>query len=149
VILLVEDDVIIRYDLASVLRNAGYEVMEASDGNGALALIEKSPPDLVITDVRMPAGSGLVLAVHIHVKWPDKPVILMSGVLSEDAGKYISQGVAEFIHKPVDTTALIEIVKRLFPDPLPGRSIVLAESLRLGCLASLQQLRDLADEELR
>ena len=57
-ILLVEDDVIIRYDLASVLRNAGYEVMEASDGNGALALIEKSPPDLVITDVRMPAESG-------------------------------------------------------------------------------------------
>lgn len=48
----------------------------------------------------------------------------MSGVLSEDAGKYISQGVAEFIHKPVDPTALIEIVKRLFPDPLPGRSIV-------------------------
>lgn len=69
-ILLVEDDVIIRYDLASVLRNAGYEVMEASDGNGALALIEKSPPDLVITDVRMPAGSGLVLAVHIHVNGP-------------------------------------------------------------------------------
>jgi DNA-binding NtrC family response regulator len=124
VILLVDDDEGVRYALARILRNAGYEVKEAGDGTEALALLQKSYFDLVITDVRMPAESGLVLATHIHVKWPDKPVILMSGYLSEDAGKYISQGLAVFIHKPVHPSILIAQVKRLL-NPSLGHSSIL------------------------
>jgi DNA-binding NtrC family response regulator len=124
VILLVDDDEGIRYVLARILRNAGYEVTEAADGIEALALLQKSYFDLVITDVRMPAESGLVLAIHIHVKWPDKPVILMSGYLSEEAGKYVSQGLAEFIHKPVHPAILIAKVKRLL-NPSLGHSSIL------------------------
>jgi CheY-like chemotaxis protein len=88
VILLVEDDPESRYAVAHILRGNGYDVREAADGNEALALIQelllqKLSIDLVITDLRMPNESGLVLAAHIHVKWPQVPMLLMSGYLSE------------------------------------------------------------------
>jgi DNA-binding NtrC family response regulator len=110
--------------LGRILRNAGYEVKEAGNGTEALALLQKSHFDLVITDVRMPAESGLVLAIHLRVKWPDRHVILMSGYLSEEAGKYVSQGLAEFIHKPVHPAILIAKVKRLLNPTLGHNSIL-------------------------
>jgi CheY-like chemotaxis protein len=122
-ILLVEDEPASRYALAHTLRNHGYDVREAADGNEALGLIQelllqKSSIDLVITDLRMPNENGLVLAAHVHVKWPQVPMLLMSGYLSERAGKLVSEGFAEFIHKPIDPSALIAAVQRL----LQGRA---------------------------
>jgi CheY-like chemotaxis protein len=122
-ILLVEDEPGARYALARVLRGHGYDVREAADGNEALTLIQellfgKLSIDLVITDLRMPNETGLVLAAHIRGKWPRIPILLMSGYLSEDAGKLVSEGLAEFISKPVDQLALVAAVQRL----LQGRS---------------------------
>jgi CheY-like chemotaxis protein len=122
-ILLVEDEPGSRYALARVLRGHGYDVREAADGNEALTLIQellfgKLSIDLVITDLRMPNETGLVLAAHIRGKWPRIPILLMSGYLSEDAGKLVSEGLAEFISKPVDQPALVAAVQRL----LQGRS---------------------------
>jgi CheY-like chemotaxis protein len=118
VILLVEDDPESRYAVAHILRGNGYDVREAADGNEALALIQelllqKLSIDLVITDLRMPNESGLVLAAHIHVKWPQVPMLLMSGYLSEPAGNLVSEGFAEFIQKPIDPAVLIATVQRL------------------------------------
>jgi|RhiMetdeSRZDD1v2_1073273.scaffolds.fasta_scaffold108943_4 DNA-binding NtrC family response regulator len=112
-ILLVEDEAESRYTLARILRHHGYDVMEAADGNEALDLLEKSHFDVVISDLRMPHQTGLVLVAHIHVKWPQMPVLLMSGYLSEDAGKLLSEGWAKFIHKPVYPSDLIATVQRL------------------------------------
>jgi CheY-like chemotaxis protein len=117
-ILLVEDEPGSRYALARVLRGHGYDVREAADGNEALTLIQellfgKLSIDLVITDLRMPNETGLVLAAHIRGKWPRIPILLMSGYLSEDAGKLVSEGLAEFISKPVDQPALVAAVQRL------------------------------------
>jgi CheY-like chemotaxis protein len=122
-ILLVEDEPGSRYALARVLRGHGYDVREAADGNEALTLIQellfgKLSIDLVITDLRMPNETGLVLAAHIRGKWPRIPILLMSGYLSEEAGKLVSEGLAEFISKPVDQPALVAAVQRL----LQGRS---------------------------
>jgi DNA-binding NtrC family response regulator len=116
-ILLVEDEAESRYALAHILRHHGYDVMEAADGNEALDLLAKSQFDLVITDLQMPNTSGLVLTAHIHVRWPELPVLLVSGHLSEAAGKLVSAGWAEFIHKPVDATVLIPTVERLLSAP--------------------------------
>jgi CheY-like chemotaxis protein len=117
-ILLVEDEPASRYALGRVLRDHGYDVREAADGSEALALIQellfqKFSIDLVITDLRMPNDTGLVLAAHVRVKWPRIPILLMSGYLSEAAGKLVSEGLAEFISKPVDQPALIAAVQRL------------------------------------
>jgi CheY-like chemotaxis protein len=118
VILLVEDDPESRYALAHILRGHGYDVREAPDTSEALVVIQELlfqnlSIDLVITDLRMPNENGLVLAAQIHVKCPEVPVLLMSGYLSERTGKLISEGFAEFIHKPIDPPVLITAVQRL------------------------------------
>jgi DNA-binding NtrC family response regulator len=112
-ILLVEDEAITRNALADALRSEGHEVIQAADGNEALALLQKSRFDLVITDLLIPNQSGFVLVTSIRVMWPHMPILLISGHLSPEAGKFVSEGFTEFIHKPIDPVELVATVKRL------------------------------------
>jgi CheY-like chemotaxis protein len=89
--------------------------MEAADGIEALALLEKRRFDLVISDIRMPNLDGYTLVARIRVKWPNMPIILMSGYLSQDAVKTSLNGPVEFVPKPIDPPALIAAVQRLLP----------------------------------
>jgi CheY-like chemotaxis protein len=112
-ILIVEDDAIVRNSLTLVLRAHGHEVMEARDGPEALTLLNKRDFGLVITDLVMPKLNGFDLVDQIRSRWPRTPILLISGYVSEDAGKTILGGVAEFMHKPIDPPALITTVQRL------------------------------------
>jgi two-component system response regulator HydG len=112
-ILLVEDEPKSRYAVARILRRHDYEVAEAAGGNEALALLNKSHFDLIITDLKMPDQSGLVLLAHIRANWPQMPLIMMSGYLSEAAGKIVADGFSEFLRKPIDPPTLIATVRRL------------------------------------
>jgi DNA-binding NtrC family response regulator len=114
-ILLVEDDAASRYAFARLLRGEGYEVIEAGDGNEAVALLDGLPVDLVITDMVLPKINGLHLVSLIHARRPGIPIVLMSGYLSERAGKIILDGSADFFQKPVRPSALVRTVKRLLP----------------------------------
>src|SRR6476619_3666285 len=113
-ILLVEDEERAREVFARILRHAGYAVMEAADGLEALALLENLPCDLVVSDILMPKLNGYALVARIRAKWPNMPIILTSGYLSQDAAQRIS-GSVEFIPKPIDPQALIATVQRLVP----------------------------------
>jgi DNA-binding NtrC family response regulator len=112
-ILLVEDEAITRTALADTLRREGHEVIEAADGNKALALLQESHFDLIITDVILPKQSGFVLVARIRVTWPHMPILLISGQLSREVGKNVSTGFTQFIQKPVDPVELVVTVKRL------------------------------------
>jgi two-component system OmpR family response regulator len=115
VILLVENEVIARYAFADALRREGHQVIEAEDGAQALSLFEKSHFDLVITDLIMPRINGFELIAQIRRKSPQMPILLISAYLSEEGGRIISDGSAEFLHKPVDSADLIAAVQRLLP----------------------------------
>jgi CheY-like chemotaxis protein len=115
VILLVENEVIARYAFADALRREGHQVIEAEDGAQALSLFEKSHFDLVITDLIMPRINGFELIAQIRRKSPQMPILLISAYLSEEGGTIISDGSAEFLHKPVDSADLIAAVQRLLP----------------------------------
>lgn len=81
VILVVEDEVFIRFDVADMLRENGFEVIEAGDAGQALAaLASGARVDLVFSDIQMPgAMNGLGLARHVLETSPGLPVILTSG----------------------------------------------------------------------
>jgi CheY-like chemotaxis protein len=81
VILVVEDEVFIRFDAADFLRDGGFEVIEAGCGDEALRVLESGARvDLVFTDIQMPgAMNGLDLAGHVYAHRPGLPVILTSG----------------------------------------------------------------------
>jgi DNA-binding NtrC family response regulator len=112
-ILLVEDDSTIRSKLSDILRREGYEVEEAGDGVQALARLERSHFDLVITDFAMRRMDGLALLERLQSVSPELPLILISGYTSKATGMALVKGRAEFLRKPFKPEALTETIKRL------------------------------------
>jgi PAS domain S-box-containing protein len=92
-ILLVDDDADVRSAAAAMLRDAGYEVVEASSAAAALDALERaeSPTGLVLADISMPGINGVEFAAIVRRTWPALPVLLMtgyadSGLLRDAAG---------------------------------------------------------------
>jgi len=110
-ILLVDDEENYRELIAKVLTKAGYAVLQAADGMGALSLLERSNVDLVISDILMPVLNGYALVARLREKWPDMPVILTTGFLSPDAAKSMMKGSVDFIPKPINAETLLDMVR--------------------------------------
>ena len=102
-VIVVDDDDAIREMMAVVLAQADYEVMTARDGEEALHLMTSFPPDLVISDLRMPRMSGFELLRIMRGRYPAIPVIAMS---SEFGGDALPTGVIAdvFLSKDCCTT---------------------------------------------
>jgi two-component system response regulator GlrR len=79
-ILVVDDDQDACDMLATALGQAGYAVETVTDGFEALAKLEHTAPDLILTDLQMPGMNGLELIQRIHAADPGAPIILMTGV---------------------------------------------------------------------
>jgi len=125
-ILLVDDEENYRELIARVLTKAGYAVLQAADGMGALSLLERSNVDLVISDILMPVLNGYALVARLREKWPDMPVILTTGFLSPDAAKSMMKGSVDFIPKPINAEALLDMVRgRIAPVELITNNQVL------------------------
>ncbi|MEY4940019.1 MAG: hypothetical protein RIQ93_1754 [Verrucomicrobiota bacterium] len=111
-ILLVEDNPDLRALALDLLEMSGYQVVGADGLGTAIAAFEQAQPDLVLTDVKFPAGSGLALLAHIraHPARSSTPVMLMSGE-REQAGAIM--GADGFVQKPFDVEALLTSVAEL------------------------------------
>ena len=115
-ILLVDDEPAARFLLTRILGQRDYTFTEAGDGIQALDFLGKSGFDLIITDFRMPNLDGLELAVRARTRWPDIPIVLMSGYFSQTAWKLFSELFAGFIQKPINRRTLIQMIhKNLMP----------------------------------
>ena len=111
IILLVEDDVLVRFTTAETLRDEGYTVLEAVDAPEALALIGTGHPlDLVLSDVRMPGEmDGATLSHAIKALRPNLPIALISSHL--DPG--MTHAGEAFLSKPYEPAELLELVAKL------------------------------------
>jgi len=110
-ILLVEDEYAALEVLTLLLRQEGYHVLEAGDGEEALVRLEEQRPDLVLTDYWMPRldGFGLCERMQEDKRWRDIPVIMMSA--SSLQGPRPRQVVA-FISKPLLFLTLTDAVRK-------------------------------------
>lgn len=115
-ILLIQTHDLSRYASAEILRDAGYEVMEAANGIEGLALLERHPCKLIIADIWMPQLGGLGLVSRVRVKWPDLPVLLTAHRFEESAGMPLIKPT-EFMQKPIDAADLKATVERLVRRP--------------------------------
>lgn len=79
VILVIDDEPMMRRMLRVMLERAGHTVLEAKDGNKGLAQLARGAPDLVLTDILMPDREGVETIGEIRRLAPDLPVIAMSG----------------------------------------------------------------------
>jgi DNA-binding NtrC family response regulator len=112
-ILLVEDKDSLRRVLRLTLENAGYSVAEAIDARAALNEIATSRHRLVLTDLRMPNGSGLDVLRSARAADADVPVIVMTAFGSiDEAVQAMKDGAHDFLQKPVDSNHLLLLVER-------------------------------------
>lgn len=110
-ILLVEDEFLIRMMLSDVLRDADFDVIEASNADEALEIL-KSPIriDLMISDVRMPGSmDGLGLLAIVRTTLPILPVIITSAHLEPMLA--ITDGATQFVAKPFSLEFVVEAVR--------------------------------------
>jgi CheY-like chemotaxis protein len=113
-ILVVEDEALVRMMLVDVLDDAGFKVMEAADADEALRVIATAPDiQVVVTDVEMPRGSinGFELARRVRDDRQDIGVVIASGRIAPAPGE-LPPG-AYFVGKPVRPERLLELIRAL------------------------------------
>ncbi|HEY9595833.1 MAG TPA: PAS domain S-box protein [Spirochaetia bacterium] len=124
-ILLVEDDEEVRGLVTLVLRNHGYTVLAAADGEEALriARADRSRIDLLITDIVMPGMGGRALVETLRVERPDVKVAFMSGYTNDMVAyqDVVREGL-ELIEKPVDPPELLRRIRGLLDGRASGIS---------------------------
>ena len=137
-VLVVEDDAPLREALIDTLRAAGMPALAAADADQALRLLETEDIAFVISDVQMPGTNGYQLLTSIKRLRPDLPVILMTayGTVAQ-AVAAMRDGATDYIVKPFDAQALIEMARRQLAarDISNGLIAVDPESKRLASLA--------------
>lgn len=122
-ILVVDDSAVDRRLAGGLLqKHPGWNVTYAGDGAEALASIEKTPPDLVVTDLQMPKMDGLDLVAAIRAKRPHIPVILMTAHGSEKiAIKALQAGAAYYVPKTNLAQDLVEATDNVLSAARHGR----------------------------
>lgn len=112
-ILLVEDKESLRRVLRLTLEHAGYTLTECADARAAAAEIARQPYRLVLTDLRMPHGSGLDVLRAARAADVDVPVIVMTAYGSiDEAVQAMKDGAHDFLQKPVDSNHLLLLIQR-------------------------------------
>jgi CheY-like chemotaxis protein len=111
-LLYVEDNPQIAEVTCLLLEDTGLEIIQAASAEEALRIADEDdvPFDIVLTDVVMPGLSGVQLARRLNRRWPDLPIVLVSGFSEELATGYGSQ--YELLRKPFTRGALLDILQR-------------------------------------
>lgn len=116
-VFLVEDESVVREGLRDNIpwQQYGYKfVGEASDGEMALPLIQKTQPDVLLTDIKMPFMDGLSLSRIVHQEFPDMKIIIISGYDDfEYARQAIAVGVEQYLLKPITRVNLQKVLTEL------------------------------------
>ncbi len=114
----VDDAATMRKMVAFTLRGAGYDVLEAVDGNDALAQLRLRTVDLVITDVNMPGINGIDLVGRIRtmVNYRTTPILLLTTESDPEAkNRARAAGATGWIVKPFQPPQLLAVVARVLP----------------------------------
>jgi len=111
-VLVVDDEANIRRMVARLLEAEGYHGREAADGRAGLMAVEREEPDVVLLDLAMPELDGLATLRELRDRWPDLPVVMMSGRASlADAVQATKLGAFHFIEKPLNPDTLLLTVR--------------------------------------
>ena len=112
-ILVAEDDRAIRFSLACSLKADGYSVIEAGDGDEALARIEQDQPDAVLLDLKMPGRDGLAVLAKLGPALADLPVIVITAYGGSAAAiEAMRRGAYDYLTKPFDLDEVQLTLKR-------------------------------------
>jgi diguanylate cyclase (GGDEF)-like protein len=147
-ILVVDDDELIRQFITVALRKFGYEVTTAQNGKEALRSLEQTPPDLMISDVNMPEMDGLALLREIRSKEDTSflPVILLTtNDCTEDIVDGLNLGADDYLTKPFKAEELIARVQsKIMRPPVPAG--VLMQDRQTGLMSERNFINETSKE---
>jgi two-component system response regulator HydG len=153
-VLVVDDESSARSALSELLREEGYEVQSAADGYKALGRVDNWEPDVVITDVKMPALGGIELMTKLRERLPEVAVVVMTAYGSvEGAVEAMHLGADDYLSKPVHLPQLLVVLRRVLAHRAlqkEARSLRSALEAREGdasggVIGQAKVLRDLID----
>ncbi|CAN5185456.1 hypothetical protein BH10PSE12_BH10PSE12_21210 [soil metagenome] len=115
IILMVEDDALVRMDGAGMIEDAGFQVIEAGSADEAIAILERATNvRLMFSDIDMPGSmNGLKLADFVHERWPDIRLLLTSGHHALTDSDVPDDG--RFIAKPYTCNTVVSEIRDLLP----------------------------------
>ncbi len=119
-VLIVDDDASVRQSISGVLQNAGYEVLQAGDGQEALAKFNAKEIDLLLLDLNMPNKSGWDTFEGFTGKNPTLPTIIITGQ-SRQSEMAMAAGVGALMEKPLDVSQLLQTMQELLTEPEEAR----------------------------
>src|ERR687884_375813 len=133
-LLVVDDEENLRITTAAILEQEGYDVETASSGNEAVALLERSEFDLILTDLHMEGGDGLSVLTEIRRRAPLTISVVLTGFASvESAIAALQQGAYDYLVKPCDIDEMKYTIRR----GVEHRRLMLAEQ---SARANLEKL---------
>ena len=114
VILIVDDELEICTVMKMLIEETTeHSVVTLNNASDALEYIEATPPQMLITDIKMPGKDGLWLIDQVRDLLPDMPVIMMSGFTSATPQEINSRSPEAFIQKPEEISKVIDLIHRL------------------------------------
>jgi CheY-like chemotaxis protein len=121
-VLVVEDEVLIRMAVAAALRNVGLHALEARDADEAMTVLHAGiVPDVLFTDVRMPGSmDGLKLAALVESMFPHMHIIISSAYI----GRTDLKMRVHFMAKPLDPAIIARTIKKVISRPEPSNDPV-------------------------
>ena len=112
-ILLADDEASARNGLAALLRGEGFEVDLAEDGEKALARLQETAPEVLVTDLHMPGLDGIQLLQRAREAFPELVVVMVTAFADVDtAVKAMQSGAEHYLTKPVQLDELVVVVER-------------------------------------
>jgi DNA-binding response OmpR family regulator len=114
-ILIVEDEKDCLLTLAAELRSAGYKVVSASDAAMAIQMAVRETPDLILLDIGLPAGSGIVVMERINAisTIATTPIIIVTASDSAETKKQaFDNGAVAYFQKPYELNKLLEAIQK-------------------------------------
>ena len=116
---IVDDDHAIRFVLEKALAREDLAVRSFTNAGDVLAALDDAAPQVLVSDIRMPGGSGLDLLSKVKAKLPGLPVIVMTAYSDLDSAVQSFQGGAfEYLPKPFDVTQAVELIRRALQESL-------------------------------
>jgi two-component system chemotaxis response regulator CheY len=120
-VLVVDDEADVRKSVRLILSKAGYDVIEAEDGEAGVNTVKSGDNPLalnaIICDLNMPKMSGMDAIPYFRSQFPSCPVIVLTGAGTVDrATTLFKQGVVDFLSKPIDRDRLLQAVKKAVAD---------------------------------
>jgi len=113
-VLVAEDEAMLRLVAVEMLSDAGFQVFDAGDGNAGLKILQAEPRiDLLISDIKMPGMNGYELAEAGLALRPGLKVLLMTGYAQEPLPDKIREAGVHVIYKPFDFDMLSQLAKQL------------------------------------